>query len=148
MKPMTLPQLGGLTVSCVLALGLARGLAQGPILPDDLAAPAIDPSRAPIVPSRILALPVLPTPTPSPSRLRVFRVQPGFLSDVTWLDDDHTGATKPLEFDPEPEFISLSAGNDNPLFDFRNRGDPGGVGRNGKPDLNGCLRPYAMHPQR
>jgi hypothetical protein len=126
---MTLPQLGGLTALCVLALALPHGLAEGPIIPNDLSAPVIDPSRPPIVPLRILALPALPTPSIPSSRVRLFRMQPGFLSDVTWLDDDRTsGGTKPLDFDPEPEFFSLSAGNDNPLFDFRSKGDPGGVG--------------------
>ena len=130
MKPMKLPQpIGGLTILCVLALGLARALAEGPIIPDGLPDPAPDPSREPIVPLRILALPALPTPTTPASRVRLFRIQPGFLSDLTWLDDDRTsGANKPLDFDPEPEFFSLSYGNDNPLFDFRSKGDPGGVG--------------------
>ena len=129
MKPMTQPQLGGLVALCVVALVVAHGLAEGPIIPDDLSGPVIDYSRTPIVPLRILALPSLPTPPTHSSRVRLFRIQPGFLSDVTWLDDDRTApAPKPLDFDPEPEVFSLSAGNDNPLFDFRSKGDPGGVG--------------------
>lgn len=127
-KPMTKPQLGGLTALFVLCLGLAHGLADGPIIPHDLPAPSIDYSREPIVPLRILALPTLPTPATPSSHVRMFRIQPGFLSETTWLDDPATPTPKELEFDPEPEIFSLSAGNDNPLFDFRTKGDPGGVG--------------------
>ena len=125
---MTKPQLGGLTALCVLAVGLARGLAEGPIILPDLPAPSIDYSREPIIPLRILSLPTLPTPATPSSHVRVFRIQPGFLSETTWLDDPATSTPKELEFDPEPEIFSLSAGNDNPLFDFRTKGDPGGVG--------------------
>ena len=122
-------QLGGRIVLCLLALGLSRCLAEGPILPDILPTPPLDFEKEPIVPLRILALPALPTPTTPASRVRLFRIQPGFLSETTWLDDDRTtGTPKPLEYDPEPEFFSLSYGNDNPLFDFRGKGDPGGVG--------------------
>lgn len=120
---------GGLFVLCVLALSPSRGMAQGPILPDDLSTPIFDYSRAPIVPLRILAMPAIPTPVIPASRVRLFRMQPGFLSDVTWLDDDRTsGTTKALDADPDPDYFSLSFGNDNPLFDFRSKGDPGGIG--------------------
>src|SRR5688572_9435565 len=58
MKPMTSPrQLGGLPVLCLLALGLARALAEGPAVPADLTTPPLDPSRTPIVPLVVLASP-------------------------------------------------------------------------------------------
>ena len=120
---------GGLAILCLLTLSLSRGMAEGPVFPVDLTTPPFDFSREPIVPLRILALPVIPTPTTPASRVRLFRMQPGFLSDLTWLDDERTtDTTKALDPDPDPEFFSLSYGNDNPLFDFRQKNDPGGVG--------------------
>lgn len=65
------------------------------------------------------------TPTPA-NRIRLFRFQPGFLSEPPGLETDDRGAAP--EPDDGPEFVSLAFGNDNPFFDFRQRGDPGGVG--------------------
>jgi hypothetical protein len=61
---------------------------------------------------------------PEPRRIRLFRIQPGFLSDVRWLDD----APAEPGSDDEPDWLALSAGNDNPYFELRKPGDPGGLG--------------------
>jgi hypothetical protein len=58
----------------------------------------------------------------------LFRIMPGFLSDPVGLDqDDPTNATDP-DATSGPDWLELSLGNDNPYFDFRRPGDPGGVG--------------------
>jgi hypothetical protein len=68
------------------------------------------------------------------NRIRLFRIQPGFLSDPPGLDnDDKTpGDGRPSDPDPEqdagPDWLTVAVGNDNPYFDFRRRNDPGGVG--------------------
>ncbi|MFO0879538.1 MAG: hypothetical protein U0840_19510 [Gemmataceae bacterium] len=65
--------------------------------------------------------------SPSPiSRNGRFRLAPGFLPDVRWLDGDTPPA--PALPEEEPDWLSFSAGNDNPYFDLRKPGDPGGVG--------------------
>lgn len=61
----------------------------------------------------------LPPPAP-PSRIRLFRIQPGFVSDLPWLDPDERSS--------ETDWVSFSAGNDNPYFELRQPGDPGGLG--------------------
>jgi hypothetical protein len=70
-------------------------------------------------------------PTPSPNRIRLFRIQPGFLSDPPGLDnDDKTTPDEAAKPDPDggPDWISIAVGNDNPYFDFRRSSEPGGVG--------------------
>jgi hypothetical protein len=42
--------------------------------------------------------------------------------------DDHTTPPEARLADDGPDFVSVAMGNDNPFFDFRQRGDPGGVG--------------------
>lgn len=88
--------------------------------------------RPPLVPLNLIAT---PTEAPAPGvagRLPLFRVQPAFLVDVPWLDqDDRTaGGSATPDSDNGPDWISVAAGNDNPYFDFRNRREPGGVGYN------------------
>jgi hypothetical protein len=71
-------------------------------------------------------------------RLRLFRITPGFLADPIGLQDDDTGlpgaptlsgANLPLtEPDDGPDWIQLGMGADNPYFDLRRPGDPGGFG--------------------
>jgi hypothetical protein len=69
------------------------------------------------------------SPANQPNRIRLFRVQPGFLSDPVGLDrDDIPPDGKAPDFDPTPDFVTVAMGNDNPYFDFRQRGDPGGIG--------------------
>lgn len=80
--------------------------------------------------SLILATSFALTPTapaqPEPQRIRLFRIQPGFLSDVPWLADDvRSGEAEP---DADVDWLSFSAGNDNPYFELRKAGDPGGLG--------------------
>ncbi|MFO0841839.1 MAG: hypothetical protein U0797_05485 [Gemmataceae bacterium] len=67
---------------------------------------------------------------PEPQRIRLFRFQPGFLSDVPWLDTDtRPGESAPAEpAGPDLDWVNVSAGNDNPYFDLRKPGDPGGLG--------------------
>ncbi len=63
------------------------------------------------------------------NRIRLFRLTPGFLSDPVGLDPDDSTANDPAApADNGPDWIGLSLGNDNPFFDIRRPGDPGGVG--------------------
>jgi hypothetical protein len=90
-----------------------------------LSRPELD--REPIVPPEVVFSPVPAQSNQSlPNRIRLFRIQPGFLSDPPGLDADD--GRPPTEPDDGGDFLSLSIGNDNPLFDFRQPGDPGGVG--------------------
>jgi hypothetical protein len=65
----------------------------------------------------------------TPSRIRLFRMPTGFLSDpVGIIDDDAVSgddAAGDVVNDPR---LGLVLGTDNPFFDFRSPGDPGGVG--------------------
>lgn len=71
-------------------------------------------------------------------RLRLFRFAPGFLADPLGLQDDDSvipGMPKtagtdstPTTPDSGPEWIQFGMGSDNPYFDLRRPGDPGGVG--------------------
>jgi hypothetical protein len=66
------------------------------------------------------------------SRIRLLGVTPGFLSDPVGLDTDTTptdpGVSVPSDSGNGPDWINLALGNDNPFFDIRRPGDPGGVG--------------------
>jgi hypothetical protein len=57
-------------------------------------------------------------------RIRLFRIQPGFLSEPVGIDDDPA----PTGPDDGPNWLQLTLGNDNPFFDLRRPGDPGGIG--------------------
>jgi hypothetical protein len=111
---------------CVLAGPVAPARAQqssgidwgrSPILPPDLS------------PGVLLGPPPPPAPTSRPHRVRLLGFQPGFLSDPLGLDSDD-----PPLVDPKPpevnggDWITFAHGADNPYFDFRQPGDPGGVG--------------------
>jgi hypothetical protein len=68
-------------------------------------------------------------------RIRLFCIEPGFISDPVGLaqDDPAAGAPAPapeqrLVPDAGLDWLNVTIGNDNPFFDFRRRGDPGGVG--------------------
>jgi hypothetical protein len=116
--------------------GTAR--AQVPPIPRQdplLAEPQPDLNRAPIIPPDVLAQPGAASASPSSAqanRIRLFRIQPGFLSDPPGLDsDDKTPADNRMP-DPEPDngpdWLTVAVGNDNPFLDFRRPNDPGGVG--------------------
>lgn len=60
-----------------------------------------------------------------PKHIRLFGLQPAFLSAPPGLDDDPMDALEP---DSGPDWLQVTLGNDNPFFDLRQRGDPGGVG--------------------
>ena len=63
------------------------------------------------------------------NRIRLFRMTPGFLSDPIGLDqDDPPGADGMTTNDPGLDWVTVTMGNDNPFFDVRRPGDPGGVG--------------------
>ena len=75
----------------------------------------------------------------STPRFRLFRMMPGFLSDPLGLDagddtvapkdDPALASMKPNLLDSsEPNWINVSIGQDNPWFDLRRPGDPGGIG--------------------
>jgi hypothetical protein len=104
--------------------------AQEPTLPPVTVPP--DLKRDPVLP-RDLNLDSAPAGVESPARphrFRLFRIQPGFLSDPVGLDQDDPALPdgKVAESDGGLEWISVALGNDNPFFDMRQRGDPGGVG--------------------
>jgi hypothetical protein len=111
--------------------GLKAGF--GLLLLASLSQPA---NAEPLTPPDLERDPLLsPQATVSPSggqsanlptnRLRLFRIQPGFLSDPLGLDQDDRAQPDP---DGGPDYVNVAFGNDNPYFDFRRQGDPGGVG--------------------
>jgi hypothetical protein len=76
-----------------------------------------------------------PTPTSRVPRLRLFRMAPGFLSDPLGMQEDDydlPGVAKmpspTLDNSDGPSWLQLGMGTDNPYFDLRRPGDPGGVG--------------------
>lgn len=73
-----------------------------------------------------------PTGSPSgrDSRFRLFRMTPGYLSDPVGLDDSDGTGYDPGALAEGPSFgrVQVTLGADNPFFDFRRAGDPGGVG--------------------
>jgi hypothetical protein len=95
--------------------------------------PRIDWGRTPILPSDLnpgllFAAPAAPA---RPNRVRLLGFEPGFLSDPVGLDQDDPpaiAALRPPEPDNTDNWLTISHGNDNPYFEFRPRGDPGGVG--------------------
>ncbi len=94
----------------------------------------LDLDKAPVLPRDFsLLLPESDAATapaaPRPNRIRLFRLTPGFLSDPVGLDTDDTPTDPDTpQTDNGPDWINLTLGNDNPFFDIRRPGDPGGVG--------------------
>jgi hypothetical protein len=65
------------------------------------------------------------------NRVPLFRMTPGFWCDPVGLTDDDPPPDVDLSSprpDDGPDWLQVVAGNDNPFFDFRRPGDPGGVG--------------------
>jgi hypothetical protein len=65
------------------------------------------------------------------NRIRLFRIEPGFISDPLGVMDDDPTPTDPSGLstkDADSDWINVTLGYDNPYFDFRQRGDPGGRG--------------------
>jgi hypothetical protein len=73
-----------------------------------------------------------PTAADAGSRFRLFRMPSGFLSTPIELDTDDDVLLDPVTGLPIPDVndnrLALALGSDNPYFDFRGRGDLGGVG--------------------
>jgi hypothetical protein len=86
-----------------------------PVLPHDL------------ILGQLLA-PSSPSPGSRPYLIRLFRIQPAFPSDPVGLDQDDPDDRVVPRKDDGPNWLQLSMGTDNPYFDVRLPGDPGGVG--------------------
>jgi hypothetical protein len=72
------------------------------------------------------------SPVERPARFQLFGMPPGFLCEPVGLDsgDDTTPpleAASPFRQSP-PDRLQVVLGTDNPFFDVRSRGDPGGPG--------------------
>jgi hypothetical protein len=66
-----------------------------------------------------------------PDRFQLFRMPTGFLTTPVGLDSDDDDPTNDLNLASTgqgPDRIQVAVGQDNPFFDFRYRGDPGGYG--------------------
>ena len=73
------------------------------------------------------------SPPSRPDRFQLFRMPVGFLTNPVGLDSDDDDPLPNPESATAPSFpgedrIQLILGQDNPFFDFRYPGDPGGVG--------------------
>ena len=62
-----------------------------------------------------------------PNRIRLFGITPGFLSNPVGLSEPDEPATNDPA-DAGPDWLTVTMGPDNPFFDLRQPGDPGGVG--------------------
>jgi hypothetical protein len=95
----------------------------------------IDWNREPVLPRDLILGWLFPsgssTPASRPHQVRLFRIQSGFLREPVGLDqDDSTPEDRmsPQKDGDGPNWLQLTMGNDNPYFDVRRPGDPGGVG--------------------
>ena len=90
----------------------------------------IDWSSDPILPRDLDAEASAAANAARANRIRLFRITPGFLADPLGLSDPDEPApedqTAPR--DTGPDWLTVSMGPDNPFFDLRRPGDPGGVG--------------------
>jgi hypothetical protein len=88
----------------------------------------IDWNREPVLPRDLILGGLFPSGPPAPAnrphRIPLFRMQSGFLCEPVGLDQDDS---TPGDNDG-PSWLQLAMGNDNPFFDIRRPGDPGGVG--------------------
>jgi hypothetical protein len=120
---------------CLVAL-----FAPGPLaLAQGLADPSTNFWREPILSGDLALLDRFSPPAAEKSsvgrvpRIQIFRIPPGFLSDPVGLDSDDTLTDPEAALLPSAEpagsgAVQASFGVDNPFFDFRAPGDPGGVG--------------------
>jgi hypothetical protein len=83
--------------------------------------------------------PLPPAPASRVPRLRLFRIAPGFLSDPIGMQEDDCDLpgvprmpapdlASMAETNDGPEWLQIGMGADNPYFDLRRPGDPGGFG--------------------
>jgi hypothetical protein len=74
----------------------------------------------------------LPTPAFRPDRFQLFRMPAGFLNTPIGLDSDDDDPANDPSLTTAPsagdDRLQVLLGQDNPFFDFRYRGDPGGYG--------------------
>jgi len=70
-----------------------------------------------------------PNSSSRPDRFQLFRMPTGFLTTPVGLDSDDDDPADPNSSSPSSEDrLQVAVGQDNPFFDFRYRGDPGGHG--------------------
>lgn len=119
-----------ITLLSTVALTLALALPAPSARADDL---FFDWGRERILPKELdLNVPATPNnPILSrPNAVRLFRMMPGFLADPVGLQED-TAPPDPVDFvknDDGLNWLQVAVGSDNPFFDVRRPGDPGGVG--------------------
>jgi hypothetical protein len=101
---------------------------------------AWDWSKQSVLPSNLDALLATSGPVdtqPRPTQVRLFGMTSPFLGDPVGLDQDDFNPANPgvplrtpgpSEQDGGPDWINVTIGNDNPFFELRRAGDPGGVG--------------------
>jgi hypothetical protein len=123
-----------LTLLCALA---AAGPGRGQDLSDGPSALWREPLRSPALDALVRG--IRPAADNSPAgktpRIRLFGMPTGYLSDPLGLNaDDDPPATEPAS-KPASDLdllalarIQVAVGQDNPFFDYRRTGEPGGVG--------------------
>ncbi len=112
-------------------LGLALGLALWASIPSARAGEPPDWNAERVLPPNVdLGLPPVDNAfaPPRPDRIRLFRIMPAFASDPPGLEDEPTSSDLTPTKDDGPDWLQLAIGNDNPYFDIRLPGDPGGIG--------------------
>jgi hypothetical protein len=118
--------------SLVLASPWHSASAQPPPVPlSGVPSPTPDLQRDPLLPPDVTYGLGGSAGSPRNNRIRLFRIEPGFLTDpIGVIDDDPppSGPGIPNSKDSDADWINITLGNDNPYFDFRQRGDPGGLG--------------------
>lgn len=130
----TFPVLWVLLLLSSFVLFPARSAAQTPLWEDYS---ALELWNVPTMPNVLSPAPEQASSVRVP-RLRLFRIAPGFLADPIGMQEDDfdlPGTTHMPSVAPQtqadnsgPEWIQFGMGADNPLFDLRRPGDPGGVG--------------------
>jgi hypothetical protein len=127
------------TITVLLVLGgLLAGSARLPAEDPPTPPPPTEALQKPLVSRDLAAALWCPPPASDDtsssgraSRFRPFRMMPGFLTELPGLDsgDDPVSDSSALGKDADgPNWIQVNLGNDNPYFDYRLPGDPGGVG--------------------
>ncbi len=110
------------------AAWIAPGLSLLLILPAALRAEeVIDWTQVPILPQDLDTESAASAGAARANRIRLFRIAPGFLSDPVGLADPDEAPGDDAA-DAGPDWLTVTMGPDNPFFDLRQPGDPGGVG--------------------